>query len=62
LCGIQTDRSKDLLRVALAPGGNVRLAAHSGPGGVQGGRLAERRLVLEDYDRPFAPGFFLRRG
>jgi hypothetical protein len=62
LGGIQADRSKDLLRVALAPGGNVRLAAHSGPGGVQGGRLAERSLVLKDNYRPFASGFFLRRG
>lgn len=60
--GVQAHRAKDFLRVPLAPCGNVRLAGYSRPGGVQGGRLPERRLVLKDNDRPFTPGFFLRRG
>ena len=61
-CRIQAHRPKDFLRVSLPAGGNVRLAAYPGPSGVQGGRLPERRLVLKDNNRPFALGFFLRRG
>jgi hypothetical protein len=41
LRGVHTHRPKNLLRVALAPSGNMRLAGHARPGGVQGGRLAE---------------------
>ena len=62
LRGVQTNRSKNLLGVPLASGGNVRLAGYSRPSGVQGGRLPERRLILEDDHRPFPPRFFLRRG
>ncbi len=62
LRGVHPHCPKNLLRVALAPSGNVRLAGHTRPGGVQGGRLAEGGLVLKNNYRPFAPGFFLRRG
>jgi hypothetical protein len=62
LGGVHAHGAKNLLGVAFAPGGDVRLAADSRPGGVQGGRLAERRLVLKNNYRPFAPGFFLRLG
>jgi len=62
LGGVHTDGPKDLLGVALAPGGNVGLAAHPCPGGVQGRRLTKRCLVLKNNYRPFASGFFLRRG
>jgi len=62
LRSVHAHRAKDLLRVALAPGRNVRLAGHARPRGMQGRRLAKRRLVLENNYRPFAPGFFLRRG
>ena len=59
---VQPHRPKNLLRVPLAPGGNLRLAAQACPGRVQGRRLAEGSLVLEYNHRPFRPGFFLRRG
>jgi hypothetical protein len=62
LCGVQAHRAKDFLRVPLALAGNLRLAGHPRPGGIEGGRLAERRFVLKDDYRPFAAGFFLRRG
>jgi predicted MPP superfamily phosphohydrolase len=41
LGGVHAHRPKNLLRIPLAPGGNMRLAGHTRPGGVQGGRLAE---------------------
>lgn len=41
LGGVQTHRTKDFLGVPLASGRNVRLAGHSRPCGVQGGRLPE---------------------
>jgi hypothetical protein len=41
LRGVHAHRPKNLLCIALAPSGNVRLAGHPCPGGVQGGRLAE---------------------
>jgi hypothetical protein len=62
LGGVHPHRPKDLLRVALAPGGDVWLAGHARPSGMQGRRLAKRRLVRKNNYRPFAPGFFLRRG
>jgi hypothetical protein len=58
LCGVQTHGPKNLLRVPLAPGRNVWLAGHTCPSRVQGGGLAERRLILKDNYRPFAAGFF----
>ena len=45
---VQTDRSKDLLGMALPQRGNLRLAATLGPGGMQGGRLPKRSLVFEN--------------
>lgn len=59
---VQAHSSKNLLRMALASGGDLRLAAQPGPGGVQGWRLAEGSLVFKNDHRPFHPGFFLRRG
>jgi hypothetical protein len=59
---VQPHRPKNFLRVPLAPGGNLRLAAQARPGRVQGRRLAEGSLVLEYNHRPLRPGFFLRRG
>ena len=55
----QGHRPEDLLGVALAAGGNPRLGMHPRPGLVQGGALAEGRLVLVNDYAPFAVGFFL---
>jgi hypothetical protein len=62
LGGVHPHGAKNLLRVALAPGRDVRLAGHASPGGVQGRRLAKGRFILKNNYRPFAPGFFLRLG
>lgn len=62
LGGVHPHGPKDLLGVALASGGDVGLAGHARPSGVQGRRLAKRGLVLKNNYRPLAPGFFLRRG
>ena len=62
LGGVHPHRPKDLLRVALASGGEVWLVGHARPSGMQGRRLAKRRLVRKNNYRPFAAGFFLRRG
>jgi hypothetical protein len=59
---VQPNGPKNLLRVALTPGGNLGLAAHSSPSRMQSRRLAEGRLVLKDDYRSFGTGFFLRRG
>ena len=59
---LQTHRPENLLRVALSPRRNLRLAGPPRPSRVQGRRLAERGFILEDDYRPFPPGFFLRRG
>jgi hypothetical protein len=62
LGGVHAHGAKNLLGVALASGRDVRLAGHACPCGVQRRRLAERRLVLKNNYRRFAPGFFLRLG
>jgi len=44
---VQTDRSKDLLGMALSPRGNLQLAAKPGPCGMRVGRLSKNsRTVL----------------
>src|SRR5438552_12831684 len=47
---VQTDRSKDLLGMALPQRGNLRLAATLGPGGMQGGRSEEHTSELQSPD------------
>ena len=41
LGGVHAHGAENFLRVPLAPSGDVRLAGHAGPGGVQGWRLAK---------------------
>src|SRR5205809_6708633 len=47
LGGVKRNAPKNLLSVALATVGNLRLLGHSCPMGMQGGRLAERAFALE---------------
>jgi hypothetical protein len=56
------DAAQNLLRVALAARGDLRLRTQRRPGLVQRRRLAERGLVLVDDYRPFGAGFFLMFG
>lgn len=55
---VQLHGPENLLRIALASRGDLRLTSPSGPGRVQGGSLTERRLVFENDHRPFALGVF----
>lgn len=58
----QGHRPENLLGIALAAGGDLRLGVHPSPGLVQGRAWAEGRLVLVNDYAPFALGFFLRLG
>lgn len=60
--GVQLDHAEDFEGVALARRGNFRLSADPGPGLVEGGILAEGRLVPKEESGPFAFGFFLMSG
>ena len=58
----QRDGPENLLRVALAGGGNARLFSAWRPRLIQAGILSEARLVFEDQDRFLCAGFFLSPG
>ena len=59
---LERDGPKNLLRVALAGGGNARLFAAWRPRLIQAGILAEARLVFKDQDGLLFAGFFLSLG
>lgn len=59
---LERDGPENLLRVALAGGGNARLFPARGPRLIQAGILAETRLVFEDQDGFLFAGFFLSWG
>ena len=59
---VQGDGAQDLLGVALATAGDLRLTADRRPGLVERGRLAEGGFVFVNDYRLFLPGFFLRLG
>ena len=59
---VQPHGSENLLGVAFAAGGNLRLAVPSRPGRVQGGRLPEGGLVGKNDHRSFALGVFFSLG
>jgi len=59
---IQGDGAQDLLRVALAAGGDLRLRTDRRPGLVQRGRLPKGGFVLVNDYGLLLPAFFLRLG
>lgn len=58
----QRHRTEDLLSVALASRGDLRLRVQRGPGPMQGRTLSEGSLVLINDYTPFGLGFFFRLG
>ena len=57
-----THRAQDLLGVAFAPRGNLRLLTASRPSAIERGCLPKGGFVFIDNQRPFAPGVFFRFG
>ena len=58
IAGRHTHRPENLLGVAFAPRGNLRLLPASRPSTIKRGGLSKGGFVFIDNQRPFAPGVF----
>jgi len=62
IAGGHTHRPKNLLGVAFAPRGNLRLLTAARPSPIKRGRLSKRGFVFINNQRAFIPGVFFRFG
>ena len=62
ITGGHTHRAQNLLGVAFAPRGNLRLLTASRPSSIKRGRLPKGGFVFIDNQRAFTPGVFFRFG
>jgi hypothetical protein len=62
IAGGHADGPQDLLRVAFAARGNLRLLATPRPSPIKSGCLSKGRFILINDQRPFFPGVFFRLG
>jgi len=62
MAGGHTHRSQNLLGVAFAPRGNLRLLTASRPSAIKRGCLSKGGFVFINHQRSFLPGVFFRLG